>query len=220
MEHKWTSYHGFTESFEYCEHCDQRKGQHDYNCRQVGSERVATSTWNYLNLLEPNLEDDKVQLAFAGGASSEEWDKYYTLSAHDDVTQLELEDGRIATPMEMYRDSFFGYTDFPTGTKFKFKRIRTSWRDGKGLTADEYYDDSAPISPPIGTIHPRIGFGNSNAGNQTGTQHGQQSSSGLGAVSHTLAHGTVLAEQLTEATGWLLRHHYDRLIWDDNDSED
>lgn len=206
MTHKWTSYHGFTEQFEYCELCDQRKGSHEYNCRaELATHSSSPVRWSYINLLDPNLDEDQVQPSFVGTAGDGEWLKYYTFSSHDDVTRLELEDGRALTPMEMYRESHYGYDTFPTGTKFKFKRIRGEWKS-KGLSADEYYNDSAPIYTPTWSGNQGTGPNNQNAGNSSGTQHGQQSSAGLGTVPHSLAYRAAMDEAYKELPSRIYGH--------------
>ena len=219
MEHKWTSYHGFTESFEYCEMCDQRKGKHDYNCSTTVAStpqmqrREDTHVFYDINYL---LASDDIQSSCSGGGSQNRWTYYHTFSAEDHTTKLEFENGDILSPKEICAHHNTGTRNYFVDKEFRFVRIRESWKHRKGLTADEYYDDSAEISTPIGTVSPRIGFGNSNAGNQTGTQHGQQSSSGLGTIPHSLANWNALAEEAEE----FKQRIYGRLVQTDNDSED
>jgi hypothetical protein len=219
MTHKWTSYHGFTEQFEYCELCDQRKGQHDYNCSTTIASTPQRQQSNEIHVfysINSLLTEDDIQSSCSGGGSQNRWTYYHTFSDEDDITKLEFDNGDILSPKEIDAHYNTGTANYFNDKEFRFVRIRESWRHRKGLTADEYYDDSAPISTPIGIVHSRTGPNNQNAGNSSGPQHGQQSSAGLGTVSHTLAHRTPSA---WERHSILLRFS-GHFIQTDNDSED
>jgi hypothetical protein len=219
MTHKWTSYRGFTEQFEYCELCDQRKGQHDYNCSITIASTPQRQQSNVIHVfysIDSLLNSDAIQSSCSGSSDLTSWTYYHTFSDEDDITKLEFDNGDILSPKEINAHHNTGTANYFIDKEFRFVRIRESWRHRKGLTADEYYDDSAPISTPVGIVHSRTGPNNQNAGNSPGSQHGQSSGAGLGRIPHTLALRTAMDDAFEE----LARRYFGDTVSPDNDSED
>ena len=132
--HNWLAYQGFTESFEYCEHCDQRKGSHSYNC-DVGPKlefhTLDETEWYYLNTVTGGISPETIQRScYTNPTGTEE---YLTFHSEDDLTLLKFEDGHIHTPKELYESG--NMVNNYHGQRFVFRQIRESWQTYYGLSA-------------------------------------------------------------------------------------
>lgn len=135
MTHNWLAYQGFTESFEYCEHCDQRKGSHSYNC-DVGPKlefhTPDAPKWYYLNTVTGGISPETVQRSCYINLTGTE--EYLTFHSEDDVTLIKFDDGRVDSPRTIYDDP---YAQRYYGQRFVFHQIRESWQFAYGLSAPQ-----------------------------------------------------------------------------------
>jgi hypothetical protein len=186
MSHEFVEWPGYYAQEKYCKHCGEWQSKaNPFRC-STSEPLKSVQTYDDVESKSYPYIFDTILIGLDNDDFSKIGIENFAFSWIDTVTLLEFEDGTKRTP-----STIWNATNIPYNKRFRFYRIRQSWRDQYGITADEYHDDvtPAPTNTTLTGSSTSSRWSNSNAGVSNGTQSWFNPTKGLGGVPTALEDG-------------------------------